>query len=138
MQEAPFSRLFAFIRVRLVPLTILVSAIQLTVWIIDLLVFADRGKSPWVPLMEAGSPWLLLPLLRRVFAGEAVRKLLASPYLALVGGYILVLSALMVGYILAFQLLNWFYHAQMHGGIFYYPSLVLVFVWALRPRRLQS
>lgn len=137
MNKAPFPRLFGFIQTRLVPLTIAVALIQLTVWIVDLIIFADRGKSPIVPLMEAISPWLLLPLLRKLFRGEAIRKVLASPYLAIVGGYILVLSAMLVAYILAFQVLNWIYHAQMHGGIFYYTSLVMVFVWALRPAKNQ-
>jgi len=135
MNSAPFARLFGFVQKYRWLLTVLTVILQITVYGIDLWIFASRIKSVWTPLLEMASPWLLLPLLRRVFRAKGIQKTLESPYMALIAGYILVLSLLLVGFILAFQILNWRYFGQMHGGIFYYPALVLVFLWAIPPKR---
>ena len=131
MIATPFPRLLAFIQKYRWLITGLVILLQISVAIIDLAVFAGRGKSPWTPFLELAAPWLLLALLRPIFHAKGIRTTLESPYMALAGGFLIILSAMLVGFLLAFQILNWFYDGQMHGGLFYYPSIVLVFLWAI-------
>jgi len=131
MTEQPFRRLFAFIQNHLLAITILLTLLQIAVWLIDLVVFSDIPKAKWLPPMEMAGTWLLLPVLRWIFGKPRIRQVLQSAYFALIGGYLLVLSLILIGVILAFQILNWYYHGQMSGGIFYYGSLALVFAWSL-------
>jgi len=127
-----FSRAISFFSTHLLYITITVSLVQMVSWIVDMVVFSGNPKLPWLPLIEGASPWILLPFLRMLFGRESIRKTLSSPYLELVGAYFLVIAAMTTAFILAFQILNWFYHGEMHGGLFYFPSLVMVFCWALR------
>lgn len=93
--------------------------VQAGVLVLDVILLPHETRLPWLALAEALAPWLFFPLVRR-FGAPALEKFIkTSRSASMVLDFCFQIFALLLFVLLAFQILQWAFVGEFHGGIFY-------------------
>lgn len=120
-------RFLPFILRHLVLVQGCILILQVFAYAMDSIFLPDDRKLPWILIVEAVSPYLLIPLYRwikhKYIPPNPDKTLLTlAMFLTVIGFFI-------IGVILTFQILNWVYRGSLNGGMFYMGGSLMACLW---------